>query len=60
MCQKVFKKFIAHLKALLLLTPCQSARGSSTDGLDSANFEKSLEQLNKLEEKVFQMFDSAC
>lgn len=55
-CPKISKTFIAYLESLLALTPYQSARDTRADGLASANFEKSLEQLNKLEEKQFQQF----
>ena len=41
---------------MLQLTPYQSASNSSVDGLTSADFEKSLEQLNKPEVKEFKLF----
>ena len=54
-CPKISKTFIAYFESLLTLTPYQSARDTRADGLDSANFEKSLDQLNKLDEKQFQL-----
>ena len=55
-CPKISKTFIAYLESLLALMPYQSARDTCTDGLASANFDKSLDLLNKLEEKAFQQF----
>ena len=45
-----------EVESLLALTPYQSARDTRADGLASANFEKSLNQLNRLDEKAFQQF----
>ena len=53
-CPKISKTFTAFLKSLLALMPNQSARDTSTNDLASANFEKSLDLLNKLDEKAFQ------
>ena len=55
-CLSISKTFIANLESLLPLTPSGylSARDCSTDGLASANLEKSLDHLNKLEDKAFQ------
>ena len=55
-CLKISKTFIAYPEAVLPLTPYQSARDCSTNVLASANFEKSLEQLNKLKEEALQWF----
>ena len=51
---KISKTFTAYLKSLLALMPNQSARDTSTNDLASANFEESLDLLNKLDEKAFQ------
>ena len=55
-CLMISKTFIAYSESLLALTSYQSARDTSADGLASAKFEKSRDQLNKLDEKTFQQF----
>ena len=57
-CPKIPKTFIAYLVSMLALTPYQSesAKDTRADALASTNFEKSLDQFNKLDEKAFQQF----